>query len=91
MGRAKTAWCRESFARNALLQAFDELGGHDDDVIFISDADEIGSRDRLERCSPESAALLCGKRLSQQLWQAAPCMATVCKRFLAHVKLEWGH
>ena len=41
MGRAKTAWCRESFARNALLQAFDELGGHDDDVIFISDADEI--------------------------------------------------
>ena len=41
MGAAKTAWCRESFARNALLQAFDELGGHDDDVIFISDVDEI--------------------------------------------------
>ena len=40
-GANRTAWCRESFAWNALLQAFDELGGRDDDVIFISDVDEI--------------------------------------------------
>ena len=40
-GATATAWCRESFARNALLEAFDKLGGRDSDVILISDADEV--------------------------------------------------
>jgi hypothetical protein len=35
------AKCRESFGRNALLQAFNELGGTDADVAVLSDADEI--------------------------------------------------
>ena len=33
--------CRESFGRNALTQAFVELGGATDDVVMISDADEM--------------------------------------------------
>lgn len=33
--------CRESFSRNALLQAFNELGGTDSDLALISDADEV--------------------------------------------------
>ena len=33
--------CRESFGRNALTQAFDELGGAADDIVMISDADEM--------------------------------------------------
>jgi hypothetical protein len=34
-------WCRQSFARNALFEAFQRLGGGDDDVALISDADEL--------------------------------------------------
>ena len=35
------AKCRESFGRNGLVQAFNELGGTDDDIALISDADEM--------------------------------------------------
>ena len=35
------AKCRESFGRNALTQAFFELGGTKDDIAMISDADEM--------------------------------------------------
>ena len=35
------AKCRESFGRNGLVQAFNELGGTEDDIALISDADEI--------------------------------------------------
>ena len=34
-------WCRESYARNALFETFHQLGGGDEDVALVSDADEI--------------------------------------------------
>ena len=40
--------CRESFGRNALTQAFDELGGRNDDIVMISDADEMPRAAALE-------------------------------------------
>ena len=35
------AKCRESFGRNGLVQAFNDLGGTDSDIALISDADEV--------------------------------------------------
>lgn len=48
------AKCRESFGRNGLVQAFNELGGTDDDIALISDADEI----------PRAAAMSMVRRLT---------------------------
>lgn len=47
--------CRESFGRNALTQAFNELGGAPEDVVMISDADEMpraAALDALRRMAP---------------------------------------
>jgi len=47
--------CRESFGRNALTQAFVELGGQADDIVMISDADEMpraAAMDALRQMAP---------------------------------------
>lgn len=41
MDATRRAWCRQSFARNALLEEFDRRGGRDEDIAIISDADEV--------------------------------------------------
>ena len=55
--KTKAAFCRESFARNALGRAFVEAGGTPDDWALISDADEIPSAAALQELRKQLPSL----------------------------------
>lgn len=46
-----TPWEREEFQRNAILNSL--IGAKDDDIVIISDADEIPRREAVEQYKPE--------------------------------------
>ena len=49
--RNKPSWLRENFQRNYLLNGFDK--SHDEDIIMISDIDEIPNPDTINNFDKE--------------------------------------
>jgi beta-1,4-mannosyl-glycoprotein beta-1,4-N-acetylglucosaminyltransferase len=50
----KHAWDNEAFQRNCIKRGIDKLDLHDDDILFLSDVDEILDANRLTKYAKET-------------------------------------
>ncbi len=53
MPNTGNAWDNETAQRDSILDAINELGANDEDIVIISDADEIPKRTAIESYKPE--------------------------------------
>ena len=59
--KPSVSWCLQSYARNAMGEAFVAAGGRDDDLVLLSDADEIPRAEvlqQLQGCAPPPGVVL---------------------------------
>lgn len=57
----QASWMRENFQRNAIVRGL--VGAHDDDLIMVSDADEIPSPEAVRAASGKRGVIVCEQLL----------------------------